>query len=129
MPAAKSAQTLTTKAPLKTTRKPSTRTGPKVTMAKPGASPKRIKEAKQLKSGKTEKTAKAKKEKVIRDSFTMPKQEFEKIAELKKQCLKLGVNIKKSEILRAGLHALGKFTPQQLKIAVSKVEKIKTGRP
>ncbi len=72
---------------------------------------------------------KDKKEKVIRDSFTMPKQEFEKIAELKKQCLQLGVNVKKSEILRAGLHALLKLTPQQLKIAVSKVEKIKTGRP
>lgn len=123
MPAEKPAQTVTQKMSLKTTRKPSSRTGPKVTMAKPSAAPKIKKEAKQLKSGKPEKTAKAKKEKVIRDSFTMPKQEFEKIAELKKQCLKLGVNIKKSEILRAGLHALGKLTPQQLKIAVSKVKK------
>lgn len=127
MPAAKPAQTR--KAPLKTTRKPSSRTGPKVTMAKLSAAPKRKKEAKQLKSGRPEKAAKAKKEKVIRDSFTMPKQEFEKIAELKKQCLKLGVSMKKSELLRAGLLVLSKLTQQQLKIAVSKVDKIKTGRP
>lgn len=84
---------------------------------------------KPLKSGKPKKEEKVKKEKVIRDSFTMPKRDFEKIAELKKQCLKLGVSIKKSEILRAGLHTLSTLTPQQLKIAVSGVEKIKTGRP
>lgn len=127
MPAAKPAQTLTRKASLKTTRKPSSRTGPEV--AKPSAAPKIKKEAKQLKSGRPEKTAKAKKENVIRDSFTMPKQEFEKIGELKKRCLELGVSMKKSELLRAGLLVLSKLTPQQLKIAVSKVDKIKTGRP
>ena len=75
------------------------------------------------------KLEKPKKEKVVRDSFTMPKKEFDKIADLKKQCMAFGISIKKSELLRAGLHALNSLTPQQLKIAVSQVEKIKTGRP
>ena len=85
----------------------------------------------QGKSQKAEpkKLEKQKKEKVIRDSFTMPKQEFDKIADLKKVCMAFGINIKKSELLRAGLHALSSLTPQQLKLAVSQVEKIKTGRP
>ena len=90
--------------------------------------PRKLKRANPTKPNPT-KLEKPKKAKVIRDSFTMPKQEFDKIADLKKQCLEFGINIKKSELLRAGLHALNSLTPQQLKIAVSQVEKIKTGRP
>lgn len=71
----------------------------------------------------------AKKEKVLRDSFTMPKSDYEKIAELKQRCLDAGVHIKKSEILRAGLLLLAARSPEQLLAAVSKVEAIKTGRP
>ena len=90
--------------------------------------PEKLKLANPKKANPT-KLQKPKKEKVIRDSFTMPKQEFDKIADLKKQCMAFGINIKKSELLRAGLQALSSLTPQQLKIAVSQVEKIKTGRP
>lgn len=71
----------------------------------------------------------AKKEKVLRDSFTMPKSDYAKIAELKQRCLESGVHIKKSEILRAGLLLLAAASPKQLLSAVSKVEAIKTGRP
>ncbi|WP_337459827.1 hypothetical protein [Cupriavidus basilensis] len=71
----------------------------------------------------------AKKEKVLRDSFTMPKSDYAKIAELKQRCLESGVHIKKSEILRAGLLLLAATSPKQLLSAVSKVEAIKTGRP
>lgn len=67
--------------------------------------------------------------KVVRDSFTMPQSDYEKIGELKQLCLKSGMHVKKSELLRAGLHALAKLNATQLKLAVSSLEKIKTGRP
>ena len=120
----------------------STKTKPKAVVAtskpkkqdKPrNVEPKKLKRANPIKDNATKpnptKLEKPKKAKVIRDSFTMPKQEFDKIADLKKQCLAFGISIKKSELLRAGLQALNGFTPQQLKAAVSQVEKIKTGRP
>lgn len=67
--------------------------------------------------------------KVIRDSFTMPQNDHAKIAELKQLCLKTGMKVKKSELLRAGLHALVKLSAAQLKVALSGLEKIETGRP
>jgi hypothetical protein len=67
--------------------------------------------------------------KVVRDSFTMPKSDYAKIGELKQLCLKDGIQVKKSELLRAGLHALGKLSTAQLKAALSSLEKIETGRP
>lgn len=67
--------------------------------------------------------------KVVRDSFTMPKSDYAKIGELKQLCLKDGIHVKKSELLRAGLHALSKLNAAQLKTALSSLEKIETGRP
>jgi hypothetical protein len=67
--------------------------------------------------------------KVVRDSFTMPKSDYAKIGEFKELCLKDGMHVKKSELLRAGLHALGKLSTAQLKLALSSLEKIETGRP
>jgi hypothetical protein len=67
--------------------------------------------------------------KVVRDSFTMPKNDYAKIGELKQLCLQDGIHIKKSELLRAGLHALSKLSAAQLKTALSSLEKIETGRP
>ncbi|MGE8367298.1 hypothetical protein ACU4GI_05320 [Cupriavidus basilensis] len=71
----------------------------------------------------------ARKEKVLRDSFTMPKSDYARIDELKQRCLDAGVHIKKSELLRAGLLLLAATSPKQLLAAVSKVEAVKTGRP
>jgi len=67
--------------------------------------------------------------KVVRDSFTMPQSDYAKIGEFKQLCLKNGLHVKKSELLRAGLHALGKLSAAQLKIALSNLEKIESGRP
>jgi hypothetical protein len=75
---------------------------------------------------------KAKKEhkiKVVRDSFTMPQSEYQKIADIKAASLKAGLHVKKSEVLRAGLQALAALTPLQLKRALAGLEKVKTGRP
>ncbi len=70
-----------------------------------------------------------KKEKVIRDSFTMPKSDYEKIAALKQKCLEAGVSVKKSELLRAGLLMLEAAADKRLLAAVEAVETVKTGRP
>lgn len=67
--------------------------------------------------------------KVVRDSFTMPQSDYAKIAELKETCLKADMHVKKSELLRAGLHALGKLSVAQLKQTIAQMEQIKTGRP
>jgi hypothetical protein len=67
--------------------------------------------------------------KVVRDSFTMPQNEYQKIAEIKETCLKAGLPVKKSEVLRAGLKALAELNAAQLKRALAALEKIKTGRP
>lgn len=74
-------------------------------------------------------TKRPKKDKVVRDSFTMPKSDYDKIAALKKKCLEAGVSVKKSELLRAGLLMLESAAPKRLLAAVSSVEAVKTGRP
>ncbi|MBN3787858.1 hypothetical protein [Burkholderia sp. Ac-20353] len=75
------------------------------------------------------KAKRPKKPKVVRDSFTMPKQDYEKIAVLKQKCLEAGVAVKKSEILRAGLIMLEAAATKRLLAAVEAVETVKTGRP
>lgn len=81
------------------------------------------------KAAAEEKARRAKKEKVVRDSFTMPKSDYAKIAELKQRCLSAGVQAKKSELLRAGLLLLAAKDEKGLVDAVSAVELVKTGRP
>lgn len=75
------------------------------------------------------KAVKKPKPKVVRDSFTMPQSEYQKIAAIKELCLKSGVQVKKSEVLRAGVIALCAMNEEQLKNALSGLDKIKTGRP
>ena len=87
----------------------------KTTAPKPAASP-----AKPLKD---------KKVKVVRDSFTIPKSELLQIGESKKRALTLGVEVKKSELIRAGLQALTSMNDAAFKKALASVPTIKTGRP
>jgi hypothetical protein len=75
------------------------------------------------------KAKRVKKEKVVRDSFTMPKYDYEKIAALKQKCLDAGVSVKKSELMRAGLLLLESAPAKRLLAAISAVETVKTGRP
>ncbi|WER49938.1 hypothetical protein CupriaWKF_22790 [Cupriavidus sp. WKF15] len=70
-----------------------------------------------------------KKPKVIRDSFTMPEYDYGKLADLKRKCLAGGVQVKKSELLRAGLLALEALPEKRLLSVVAQVEAVKTGRP
>ena len=66
---------------------------------------------------------------VIRDSFTMPLVDYALIGVLKRRCIGLGVAIKKSELLRAGLVALEQLPDASLSEVVAAIETIKTGRP
>ncbi|UEP23046.1 hypothetical protein LL999_22605 [Burkholderia ambifaria] len=70
-----------------------------------------------------------KKEKVVRDTFTMPRSDYEKITVLMQRCLDAGVSVKKGELLRAGLILLASAPQKHLLEAVSAVERVKTGRP
>ena len=75
------------------------------------------------------KPIKVKKPKMVRDSFTMPKDEYTVIDSLKVRSGKLGHSVKKSELLRAGIKALAAMSDIQFKAALSNVPTIKTGRP
>jgi hypothetical protein len=67
--------------------------------------------------------------KVIRDSFTIPSDEYDLISKLKKRCMKVGVGVNKSEILRAGLAALDSMQDRELAEAFERLARVKTGRP
>jgi hypothetical protein len=70
-----------------------------------------------------------KKPKLVRDSFTMPKPEYEVLAALKLRAAKLGQTPKKSELLRAGVKALAAMGDAGFLAALGAVPAIKTGRP
>ena len=81
-------------------------------------------------SSKTDKKkVKVEKVKVVRDSFTIPKTEYAQIASLKKRALDLGLEVKKSELLRAGLLLLTGSSDAALRKALGSVPTLKTGRP
>ena len=69
------------------------------------------------------------KQKVVRDSFTMPENEYRVLSEIKKKCLAGGIDVKKSELLRAGLQSLAGMSQAVLKKQLSKLAEIKIGRP
>lgn len=71
----------------------------------------------------------AKKPKLVRDSFTIPKNEFAAIEALKARAIALGTSVKKSELLRAGLMTLQGLSDTAYKAALSAVPTLKTGRP
>ena len=78
---------------------------------------------------KVEKQLKAKKPKLVRDSFTIPKAEYTVMDDLKQRATKLAFPIKKSELLRAGIKALAAMPDQAFLAALQAVPAIKTGRP
>jgi hypothetical protein len=73
--------------------------------------------------------AKPPKLKLVRDSFTIPRDEYAVIDALKARSAKLGRVAKKSELLRAGLKLLASCTDPGLLGALEAVPSVKTGRP
>ena len=76
-----------------------------------------------------EKADKARKPKLVRDSFTIPKNEFAVLEQLKLRAAKLGRPTKKSEVLRAGVMALASMGDAAFLATVTGVPAVKTGRP
>ena len=115
---AKQAPSKAARAPAKTPVKAKLSSQPKTTLktaAKPVSKPVKV--------------AKAKKPKMIRDSFTIPKTEYVVIDALKERAGKLSRAAKKSELLRAGVKALAAMSDAAFLAALTAVPTIKTGRP
>src|SRR5471030_389677 len=79
-----------------------------------------------------EKTAETKNkdsDKLVRDSFTMPEQEYAVLGQVKKACLKAGFEIKKSELLRIGVALISQIDLATLQNVLAALPQLKTGRP
>ena len=77
----------------------------------------------------SKKKEKPEKVKVVRDSFTIPKAEYAQIAEMKQRAMALGLEVKKSELIRAGLALLQSTSDAAFRKALGNVPTLKTGRP
>ena len=77
----------------------------------------------------TEKQLKAKKIKMVRYSFTMPKPEFSVLDVLKLRAAQLSAPIQKTELISAGIKALAAMTDADFLLAIRAVPNLKTGRP
>jgi hypothetical protein len=72
---------------------------------------------------------KTKKVKLVRDSFTMPANEYQILQDTKKASLKAGFEIKKSDLLRIGVGLLKTLSVTQLAAARAALTKLHAGRP
>ena len=130
---AKVASPATKKAARKPVKKVATKAPSKVAAKKP-ASPVKTKTTQAASKpaqpkAKPAAEQKVKKPKLVRDSFTFPKDEYQAIAGLKQKALGLNHSVKKSEILRAGLMLLNGLNDKAFLSALAKVPALKTGRP
>lgn len=97
----------------------------KASTPKPAVATKPVEAAKPGKANEP----KAKKPKLVRDSFTIPKDEYAVLGTLKDRATALAHPVKKSELLRAGLKVLAGLSDSALHSALQAVPSIKTGRP
>lgn len=72
---------------------------------------------------------KEKKQKLVRDSFTMPKADFALIGVLKERAIGFRRPAKKTELLRAGLHVLAAQSDASLRKALDSLTPLAPGRP
>lgn len=97
----------------------------KPTVEKPAAA----KAGKAKPEPKAEPELKPRKPKLVRDSFTMPEAEYAVLGEIKKACLKAGIEVKKSELLRAGVALLKRLDTEGVKEILAALPSLKAGRP
>jgi hypothetical protein len=127
---AKRAPSKAARAPAKSPAKPPLKTAAKTPVkAKLSPQPKTAVKTAAKPVSKPVKVEKAKKPKMIRDSFTIPKTEYVVIDALKERAGKLSRAAKKSELLRAGVKALAAMSDAAFLAALTAVPTIKTGRP
>ncbi len=85
--------------------------------------------SKQPVSSTTAPATKTKKVKLVRDSFTMPANEYQILQDTKKASLKAGFEIKKSDLLRIGVGLLKTLSVTQLAAARAALTTLHAGRP
>jgi uncharacterized membrane protein YadS len=59
----------------------------------------------------------------------MPQAEYAVLAQVKQACLKAGVEVKKSELLRIGVALLGQIDVAAVQAVLASLPQLKTGRP
>ncbi len=97
--------------------------------AKSGAKPAAPKTVTAKKPAGAKKANAAPKAKLVRDSFTFPKTEYAVLDALKERGLSLARQVKKSELVRAGIGALKAMSDKDFLDALNAVPSLKTGRP
>lgn len=113
------------KAPAKTTptaAKPASKTVPKKAAAKTS-------ETKAPVQTKATAKIKPKKDKLIRDSFTIPESEYKVLADIKKTCLNAAIDVKKSQLIRIAIAQLSSMSATKLSAALKSLAVVPTGRP
>ena len=60
-------------------------------------------------------SAEARRQKRVRDRFSMPREDYDLIDALKQRAAELDRKVKKSELLRAGLQALNQATREEFR--------------
>ncbi len=66
---------------------------------------------------------------IIRETFSLPPAESEVIENIRRRCAVVGVMLNRSEVIRAGISALQKLDEPSFLEVVSRIPKLKTGRP
>ena len=125
-------QRRTAKAPLAPTKKDKVAAHPaqdSVATPPPRTATKKRPPASVLAAEVVAKPAKAQKPKLVRDSFTIPKEEYQVLDALKRRALGLEQQVRKSELLRAGIQALNAMNDRAFLKAIGAVPTLKTGRP
>jgi hypothetical protein len=102
---------------------------PALVIATPAALAKEVPAAPPAPMASVPAAPKRKKPKLVRDGFTMPEADYALLGALKKRALRAGHEVKKSELLRAGLRALAAMPDAAYIGALEGVERIKPGRP
>jgi hypothetical protein len=67
--------------------------------------------------------------KTVKDTFSFPVADHAMIGDLMALLLKNGVKANKSEIIRAGLHALNGLSQEELMDSLEGIDRIPVGRP
>jgi hypothetical protein len=119
VPATKPAKAAARSAQLKADTKAKRKPGPK-----PGSNEKAPKVERKAGAGKS-----ARKSKTIHDSFNMPAEDYALLQELKKRALAAAMDVKKSQLLRAGIRMLASLSDEVFKLAISAVPAGRKGRP
>lgn len=75
------------------------------------------------------KNTKEKKQKMVRDSVTIPKAEYQALDAMKQRAAQLKTMVKKTELIRAGIKHLSSLPDTAFLAAIAAVPSLKTGRP